>query len=123
MNHVTMQQRCALLHDTCMECILVSVLCAGDREARLLSAMLIRELQKQAAEAFTGQASQVPHPPPLLSSHVCDHSTFSEQHKVKMVASRNNSKYNSFLLVKRRRFLIEGAPVLAGNALGVPCQV
>jgi len=32
---------------------------AGDREARLLSGMLIRELQKQAAEAFSGQASQV----------------------------------------------------------------
>ncbi len=32
---------------------------AGDREARLLSGMLVRELQKQAAEAFSGQASQV----------------------------------------------------------------
>ncbi|KAL3147888.1 hypothetical protein ABBQ32_002606 [Trebouxia sp. C0010 RCD-2024] len=31
----------------------------GDREARLLSSMIIRELQKQAAEAFAGQASQV----------------------------------------------------------------
>ncbi|DBB07277.1 TPA: hypothetical protein ACH3X3_008782 [Trebouxia sp. C0006] len=31
----------------------------GDREARLLSGMLVRELQKQAAEAFSGQASQV----------------------------------------------------------------
>ncbi len=32
---------------------------AGDKEARLLSGMLIRELQKQAAEAFSGQSSQV----------------------------------------------------------------
>ena len=32
---------------------------AGDKEARLLSGMLIRELQRQAAEAFAGQASQV----------------------------------------------------------------
>lgn len=31
----------------------------GDKAARLLSGMLIRELQKQAAEAFQGQASQV----------------------------------------------------------------
>ena len=32
---------------------------AGDRESRLLSGMLVRELQKQAAEAFSGQTSQV----------------------------------------------------------------
>lgn len=34
-------------------------LVTGDKPARLLSGMLIRELQKQAAEAFQGQASQV----------------------------------------------------------------
>lgn len=39
---------------------------AGDRESRLLSGMLIRELQKQAAEAFSGQASQV------ISASSCD---------------------------------------------------
>lgn len=42
--------------------------CIGDREARLLSGLLIRELQKQAAEAFAGQASQVcspSHTPPF----------------------------------------------------------
>ena len=64
--------------------------CIGDREARLLSGLLIRELQKQAAEAFAGQASQVcppPHspstPPPLptprrllLASPFCLHNEF-----------------------------------------------
>ena len=35
------------------------VVTAGDQGARLLSGLLIRELQKQAAEAFAGQASQV----------------------------------------------------------------
>jgi hypothetical protein len=39
---------------------------AGDKESRLLSGMLIRELQKQAAEAFSGQASQV------ISALSCD---------------------------------------------------
>ena len=45
------------LEDVCFDSVLC--VCKGDREARLLSGLLIRELQKQAAEAFAGQASQV----------------------------------------------------------------
>ena len=55
------------LEDVCFDSVLC--VCKGDREARLLSGLLIRELQKQAAEAFAGQASQVcplyGTPPPL----------------------------------------------------------
>ena len=48
-----------LVHFPAKVMVTIFLECTGDREAHLLSGMLIRELQKQASEAFIGQASQV----------------------------------------------------------------